>query len=395
MISIIEEANALFEYTQSLRRDFHQHPELGFKEYRTSEIVSRELKSFGLAVKTGIAGTGVSALIEGNKPEPVVLIRFDMDALPLQEETGAEYASINPGVMHACGHDAHTAIGITVAKILQLHKEEIPGTIKVVFQPAEEGLGGAEKMVEEGILEDPKPDVSLALHVWNEKPVGWIGMNPGPMMAAADQFQIKVIGKGGHGAAPNLTHDPVLTASEIVLALQSIVSRNISPLKTAVVSAARIHGGDAFNIIPSNVEIEGTIRTFEPEVRREVIHRIEQIANNIGLAHECTVESRVIPYTPAVINNEKITMMLVETAEKLFPDSEIDLKAQTMGSEDMAFLMKDIPGCFFFMGSANHEKGLDASHHHPKFDIDEQVLPKAVALMVGAVVTVLSNLEKE
>jgi len=394
MFSIVEEANNLFEYTQFLRRDFHKHPELGFQENRTSEIVTRELKSFGLNVQTGIAGTGVSALIEGFKKTPVTLIRFDMDALPIQEETGATYASINPGVMHACGHDAHTAVGITVAKILQLHKKEIPGTVKVVFQPAEEGLGGAEKLVSDGILENPKPDFSLALHVWNEKPVGWIGMNPGPIMAAADQFQISIFGKGGHGAAPNLTHDPVLTASEIILALQSIVSRNISPLQKAVVSATRVHGGDAFNIIPSKVEIEGTIRTFEPEVREEVINRLKQIVSHVGAAHECTVESRVIPYTPAVINDKEMTMLLSEMAKQLFPDSEVDLTAQTMGSEDMAFLMNEIPGCFFFVGSANYEKGLDASHHHPKFDIDEQVLPEAVALMVSAVFAVLKALEK-
>jgi len=391
MFSVVEEANRLFEYTQFLRRDFHQHPELGFQEYRTSEIVARELKTFGLNVQTGIAETGVSALIEGSKKTPVTLIRFDMDALPIQEETGATYASINPGVMHACGHDAHTAVGITVAKILQSHKKEIPGTVKLVFQPAEEGLGGAEKMVKDGILENPKPDFSLALHVWNEKPVGWIGMNPGPIMAAADQFQISIFGKGGHGAAPNLTHDPVLTASEIILALQSIVSRNISPLKKAVVSATRVHGGDAFNIIPSKVEIEGTIRTFEPEVREEVINRLKQIASHVGEAHECTVESRVVPYTPAVVNDKEMTVSLSKMAKQLFPDSEVDLTAQTMGSEDMAFLMNEIPGCFFFVGSANHEKGLDASHHHPMFDIDEQVLPEAVALMVSSVFTVLRD----
>jgi amidohydrolase len=267
MVNIVDEANELFDYTQDLRRDFHRHPELGFKEIRTANIVNKELSNMGLEVKTGVGQTGVVALIEGKNPGPVVLIRFDMDALPIKEETNADYASTNPGVMHACGHDGHVAIGLTVARLLNKHRSEFSGTVKLVFQPAEEGLGGAEWMIRDGVLQSPQPDFALALHVWNEKPVGWIGIVPGPVMAAADTFSIKILGKGGHGAVPNLCNDPILAAAQVVNLLQGIVSRNVSPLKSAVVTVASIHGGEAFNVIPPDVELKGTLRTFEPLMR--------------------------------------------------------------------------------------------------------------------------------
>ena len=210
MTDFLSEAQSLFEYTRSLRRDFHAHPELGFHEVRTAGIVAQELNKLGLEFNTGIAGTGVVALLEGAKPGPVILVRADMDALPILEETGAVYASQNPGVMHACGHDGHTAILLTVAKMLLAHRDELAGTVKFMFQPAEEGMGGAEKMIEGGVLENPKVDRVLGLHVWNEQPVGWFGISNGPMLAGAEIFKIKVEGKGGHGAAPHLSIDPVL-----------------------------------------------------------------------------------------------------------------------------------------------------------------------------------------
>ena len=203
-MDFLSEANQLFETTRALRRDFHLHPELGFQEVRTAGIVGRELHELGLEVSSGIAETGVVALIEGGRPGPAALLRFDMDALPVQEETGAEYASQTPGVMHACGHDAHTAIGLTVARLLHAHRQELAGTVKLVFQPAEEGLGGAERMIAAGVLQDPRPAFSLALHVWNERPFGWVGVTAGPVMAAAEIFRLRLLGKGGHGslAAP-------------------------------------------------------------------------------------------------------------------------------------------------------------------------------------------------
>ena len=392
MPDFLSEAQSLFEYTQSLRRDFHMHPELGFKEVRTAGIVARELTSLGLEVHTGIAETGVVALLEGAKPGPVILARFDMDALPILEETSAAYASQNPGVMHACGHDGHTAIGLTVARMLHAHRQKLAGTVKFVFQPAEEGLGGAERMIAAGVLEDPKPDLTLALHVWNEKPLGWLGIAAGPVMAGAEIFKIKVRGKGGHGAMPHLSADPVLTAAQIVNALQSIVARNVPPLQAAVVSVCTIHGGEAFNVVPQSVELAGTIRTFEPEVREKVLERFEVIVFGLAETMGCRAEVDLQRLTPAAINHPENAARIEEIARQMFPEAAIDTGDYiTMGSEDFAFIMEKVPGCFFFIGSANKEKGLDAGHHHPRFDFDEQALPRGAALMATTVAELLGN----
>ena len=391
MRNFLDEAQTLFEYTRELRRDFHKHPEIGFKEIRTANIVAKELTNLGMEVKTGVGQTGVVALLEGKMPGPVVLVRFDMDALPIQEETGAEYASLSNGVMHACGHDGHIAIGLTVARILYNHRNEFNGTVKLVFQPAEEGLGGAERMIADGILENPHPDVALGLHVWNEKPVGWIGIVSGPVMAAADIFTVRIIGKGGHGAVPNFCNDPLLAASQVVNNLQVIVSRNVSPLKTAVVTVASIHGGEAFNVIPSEVEMKGTIRSFEPEVRDLVIRRFQQIVENVSHALECESVIEIKSITPAVVNNPEITTRVQQVAGGMLPNDQLDINTVTMGSEDMAFVLQQIPGCYFFIGSANIEKNLVASHHHPKFDFDESILPKAAGLMAASAIEFLEK----
>ncbi len=390
MPDFLSEAQALFDYTRTLRRDFHMHPELGFQEFRTAGIVAKELTGLGLEVTTGIGGTGVVALIEGVKPGPVVLVRADMDALPITEETGASYASQNPGVMHACGHDGHTAILLTVAKMLLAHRSELSGTVKLVFQPAEEGLGGAEKMIEDGVLENPKVDFALALHVWNERPLGWVGISDGPSMAGGEIFKIKVVGKGGHGAAPQFAVDPVLAAAQIVAALQGIVARSVPPLQSAVVSVCTIHGGETFNVIPPAVEMTGTIRTFEPAVRSRVLERFEKTVWSVADAMGCQVEIDLKRLTPAVINHAPTAEIVQKAAHRLFPKEQIDTaNYTTMGSEDMAYIMEKVPGCFFFIGSANEEKKLNASHHHPKFDIDEDALPRAAALMAEAIAGIL------
>ena len=391
MEKFLDDAQALFEYTRDLRRDFHKYPELGFKEIRTANIIAKELTNLGMEVKTGVGQTGVVALLEGKESGPVVLLRFDMDALPIQEETGAEYASVNDGIMHACGHDGHIAIGLTVARLLNDHRSEFKGTVKLVFQPAEEGLGGAERMIADGILHSPAPDVVLALHVWNEKPVGWIGIVPGPTMAAADTFYVRIIGKGGHGAVPNLCNDPVLAAAQVINSLQSIVSRNVSPLKAAVVTVASIHGGEAFNVIPSEVELKGTIRSFESTVRDRVVLRLEQIIVNITHAMECESQIEIKSIMPAVVNHPEITKRVQQVASKLLPNDQFDFHTVTMGSEDMAYVLQQIPGCYFFIGSANKEKNLDASHHHSKFDFDESILPKAAGLMVASALEFLGK----
>ena len=387
----LSEAESLFDYTQTMRRDFHQNPELGFEEFRTAEVIARELKSFGIEnVQTGFAKTGVVALVEGTKQGSVLLLRFDMDALPMTEETQADYASQNPGVMHACGHDGHIAIGLTVAKMLQAHKDEFSGTVKFVFQPAEEGLGGAELMVEEGVLQNPRPDFCLSVHVWNEAEVNWFGINTGPMMAAAEEFRITITGKGGHGAAPHQTVDPIYAGAQIVTALQSIVARNVPPLETAVITVGTFQGGTAMNIIPPKVEMRGTIRTFKKDVRANVLKRFKEIVTGIATALNCEADVYLKSVTPAVINNPEMAGRVQEIAERLFPDGNVDKNAITMGSEDMSFIMDEIPGCYVFVGSADAEKGLDAKHHHPKFDFNEVALTKAAALVATATAEILA-----
>ena len=389
MNDFLAEAEALFKYSQSLRRDFHRHPELGFQELRTAGIVARELNEMGLEVTTGIAETGVVALIEGKRPGPVALLRFDMDALPILEETGVEYTSQNPGVMHACGHDGHTAIGLTVARLLHDHRQELTGTVKLVFQPAEEGLGGAERMVSEGVLEQPKPDFTLALHLWNEKPLGWLGIAPGATMAAAEIFRLRIMGSGGHGALPHLAKDPLISAAQIIMAIQTIVSRNVSPLQAAAISVTRVHGGETFNVIPSEVELQGTIRTFEPPVKERVLSRLEEIVTGTAKSLGCHAELEQKSMTPAVVNDPQLAAQVQAVARQVLSTSTLDTTYRSMVSEDMAYMMQTIPGCYFFIGSSNPEKGLDAGHHHPRFNFDEQVLPRAAALMAAAATQLL------
>jgi amidohydrolase len=390
MIDFITEAQALSEYTRSLRKDFHRHPEIGFGETRTSGIVLRELTSMGLKPVAGVAGTGVVCLIAGKKPGSVLLVRADMDALPIQEETGAPYASEHPGLMHACGHDGHTAVLLAVARILSNHRDEFSGTVKLVFQPAEEGMGGAEKMIAEGVLRDPDADRAIGLHVWNEKHLGWFGISGGASMAGGEIFKVKVVGKGGHGAVPHLAVDPILAASQIVVALQSIVARNVPPLKSAVVSACTIHGGETFNVIPPAVEITGTIRTFDEEIRSAVLERFQQTTTSIATAMGCVAEVEIDRLTPAVVNHAPTAAVIQAVARELFPSAQIDdSNYVTMGSEDFAYILEKVPGCFFFIGSANEAQGLNASHHHPKFDFDETALIHGAALLTGAIVRLL------
>jgi len=395
MPNFLKQAQELFPYTQAMRRDFHMHPELGFTEVRTGGIVAKELETLGIEVTKGVGKTGVVGLIEGTKPGPTILLRFDMDALPITEDTGAEYSSTNPGVMHACGHDGHTAIGLTVAKLLHSHREELAGNIKLCFQPSEEGtngeeVGGALMMMRDGVLESPKVDRTLSLHVWNDRPLGWIHVAKGPVMAGAELFIVKLTGKGGHGAAPETTVDPVVAAAQIVTALQTIVSRNVAPLKPAVVSVTSIHSGTAFNIIPQTAELSGTIRTFEPEVRKLVHQRFDQIVRGIATSMNCEVEITLKQVTAPVINNGAVAESVLNSAQSLFPQTDIDTAAYlTMGAEDMGYMLEKADGCYFFIGSANDEKHLNYNHHHPKFDFDEQAMITGAALMATAAADLL------
>jgi amidohydrolase len=391
VIDFYHEAQELFEMTRMLRRDFHRHPELGFQEVRTAGIVARELSQMGLEVTTGVAETGVIALLEGSRPGPVVLLRFDMDALPVIEETGTEYQSQTPGVMHACGHDGHVAIGITVARMLNGIRNELPGTIKFVFQPAEEGQGGAERMVGAGVLANPVPKRTLALHLWNELPVGRAAFVGGPMMAGAALFSVKLTGRGGHGAQPNLTIDPIIAAAQIVAGLQNIVSRNVSPMQSAVVSVTYIKAGETYNVIPQTAELRGTLRYFEPEVKHKLLSRFEQIVTAVAQAFECQSEIKITDLTPPVVNDGDLASQLAAMAGTVVPGLVVETAFKLMVSEDMALMMEKVPGCYFMVGSANAEKSLNYGHHHPRFDFDESALPRAAALMAAAAVKVLES----
>jgi len=393
-MTFLEEACTIKDETIALRRDFHKHPELGFEETRTAGIVAERLQDLGLEVTTGVAETGVVGLLRGQSDAPVILLRFDMDALPILEDTGADYASENSGVMHACGHDSHVAVGLGVAKLLAAHRDDLQGTIKFVFQPAEEGGGGAERMVAAGVLENPKPDASLGMHVWNEKPVGWYALNPGPMMAGAEIFSVKITGKGGHGAAPHKSVDPIVTAAQMITALQTIPSRSLNPLDSAVVSVCKVDAGTAFNIIPQEAFISGTIRTFKHEVNHKVRERFETIVHKTAEAMECLAEISIERVTLPVANDPGLVAIMQSVVKAIDPKAKIDASHQTMGSEDFSFMMDDIPGCFVMVGSANPEKGLDYGHHHPKFDIDESCLPQAVALMAQGAFQILESKAK-
>jgi amidohydrolase len=366
------------------RRDFHQHPELGFQEYRTAEIVATELNQLGLEVQTGIGLTGVVGLLEGDRPGPTILMRFDMDALPIQETNTTDYISRSAGVMHACGHDGHTSIGLAVAKMFVPLRKELIGTLKFVFQPAEEGLGGAAAMVKDGVMHDPSPERSLSLHIWNDKPLGWVGATNGACMSASERFTITLQGKGGHGASPFLTKDPVAAAAQIITALNTIVARNVNALDSAVVSVTAVKAGEAFNVIPDVAELRGTIRTFRPEVREVVLRRVQEITEGIAKAMDCPATIEFKSITPAVVNEFEMAGSVRAVAARLPGVTNVVDDERTMGSEDMALMMNTVPGCYFFVGSANPEKELDFPHHHPRFDFDERVLVQGAALMASA-----------
>jgi amidohydrolase len=395
MNTYLDQAKSLFDYTRDLRRDFHRNPELGFQETRTAAVVARELNRHGYEVTTGIGETGVVGVLDSGEKGPVILLRFDMDALPIQEETGATYASIVDGVMHACGHDGHMAIGLTVARLLSQQSENLKGTVKLMFQPAEEGLGGAARMITDGVLSTPKPDAALAMHLWNARPVGWFGIPSGPLMAGAEVFTVRVKGRGGHGALPDAAVDPVLAAAQIVVALQSIVSRNVSPLDAAVVSVTQFCAGETFNVIPVEAVLRGTIRTFEKETRENVLKRFHEIVEGVAKALGCEVKIDVEDITPAVINDPRITKAVIDASANTFKNVKIDMQTRTMVSEDMSLVMEKIPGCYFLVGSANPDKGLNYAHHHPKFDFDEYAMPIGAALMAAAAVHLLNHTSAE
>lgn len=366
------------------RRHFHRYPELAYHEVETARVIADELRKYHLPVREQIGKTGLTALWESGQPGPTVLLRFDIDALPIVEQNQVDYCSTVPGVMHACGHDCHIAVGLLCARLLTGELKPAHGRIKFVFQPAEEGAGGAQAMVDDGVLLDPHPDYSLAYHIWNEKPLGTIILHPGPFMAASDLVEINIQGKGGHGAVPHLAVDPIVAGSAVVNQLQTIVARNLAPREQGVVSITQFQGGDAWNIIPDRVFLRGSIRSFTPEARELLHRRVTEVASQTASALGCKAEVLISPITPAVVNDVELTHRLQSIAARELPDLVVDQDYQTMGSDDMALFMQDIPGCYVMVGSANADKGLIYGHHHPRFDVDEQAMIHAATLLIAA-----------
>ncbi|MAM05617.1 MAG: peptidase M20 [Flavobacteriales bacterium] len=354
------------------RRDFHKYPELAFQEKRTSKIVYKKLKSFGIKTLKNIGKTGVVGILKGNNPGKTIAFRADMDALPIQETGNKPYKSVNNGVMHACGHDAHTAMLLGAAEVLSKKKEFINGEIRFIFQPAEEGYGGAKYMIKDGAIQDVNE--IYGLHVWNYQKSGTIGIKSGAVMAAADIFTIKIKGIGGHGAAPQGTVDSIVVATHLIQALQTIVSRNTNPLESTVITIGQINGGYNFNIIADEVILKGTTRSFSKKNQLLIKKRMKTIIKGIEKTYGAKIVLDYQDGYPPVINNERITKKLIHAAKKIAGQNVVE-PYLTMGGEDFSYFSNQVPGCFFFLGSApKNQKLMSTPHHCSHFDIDENAM---------------------
>ena len=364
------DTRALTDEVISLRREFHRHPELNFDLPWTSARVAEYLKGLGLNPMTGIGKSGVVAILEGARPGKTALYRADMDGLPLMEETGLPYASENKGQMHACGHDGHIAVALTLAKLMTQRKNDFAGRIAFLFQPAEEGGGGAEVMIEDGVLDKVKPDVCFAMHLNNDEDSGVIAARPGPVFAGSGEFYVTLTSKGGHGAAPHQTVDLIMVAAQMITALQSVVSRNVDPRESIVVTVGQVHIGTKTNILPTRGEFSGTIRYFDSELNHRVVTRVNELLGAIAQAHGAGYEFVYEPGYPATVNDPRVTTMVRETLEPIVKISDY----WTTGSEDMSYFLERVPGCYWSLGTKNVEKGKIYPHHSGKFDVDEDAL---------------------
>ncbi|BBO84670.1 peptidase M20 [Desulfosarcina ovata subsp. sediminis] len=368
------------------RRDLHQIPEVGYTEKKTSAYVADYLKREGLAVTTGIARYGVVGLLDTGRPGPTLLIRADMDALPITEETGLPFASRHPGVMHACGHDAHTAMALVAATALKELKDRFNGAVKFVFQPAEEGPGGAKPMIAAGVMENPHVDYALGCHVWPTIPEGTIGIRAGALMAAASRFKITITGKGGHGAHPHLCVDALETGCQVVGALQRIVSRKIDPVAPTVLTVGRFEAGSAFNVIPETARLWGTARTFDlatwqrwPEIIETVV---KGVCESMGASHTVTYRAGY----PPTVNDPEMAARMERVAATVVGKDRVIVPEKSLGGEDMAYFLEKAKGCFFCLGS-----GTDAGMtiHNPRFDFNEEILLTGVEMYCRAALDLL------
>ncbi|WP_461207468.1 M20 metallopeptidase family protein [Clostridium sp. DL1XJH146] len=389
---IMEKATEIKDELISIRRDIHAHPEVGLQEIRTTGILAEKLEKLGLDVRTNVGVTGIVATLKGDYPGKTILMRADMDCLEMTELNDVEYKSQNPGKMHACGHDAHTTWLLGSAMILSQMKDKLHGNVKFCFQPAEETAGGADRMIKDGALENPKVDAAIGAHVWPTIAAGKIGVKSGSLMAAPDMFTLKILGKGGHAAIPNISIDPIAIASEIYTAFQTIISRKSDPLEPVVLSVTMFNAGTAHNIIPDEAQLSGSVRTLTNEMREWVPKKMEQIVKGITEAHGATYEFNYTPYYPPVINDVEMTNLVRESSiELLGEDNVVEIPKPTMGGEDFSYFAQKVPATFFQVGTYNEEKNAIYSLHNPHFNIDEDILYKASAVMSIAAVNYLSK----
>ena len=370
------------DWLVEIRRLIHSRPELAFEEIETSKLVVEWLKRFDVEVTTGWAKTGVVGLLKGGLPGKTVAIRADMDALPIEETTHASYASKVAGKMHACGHDAHVTILLGVARFFASVRGRVAGNIKFIFQPGEEGFGGGRLMVEEGVLENPKVDGVFAAHVFPFLPTGQIGICEREGMASSDKFAIKILGRGGHGAYPHVTRDPILAAGHLITQIQSIVSRNVDPLEGAVVSFGKVSGGTAYNVIPGEVELVGTTRALNSQVREALKAGIERITQGVVRAFEMDYRYEYEYGYPVLVNDPDMVRLVVSACSKGIGAENVKVLKPSMGAEDFSYYLEKCPGAFFRLGTRNEAKGIVHPHHNSLFDIDEDALPFGVEIFV-------------
>ncbi|PTX64701.1 amidohydrolase [Melghirimyces profundicolus] len=386
----LEQIRALQPEVIQWRRYLHQHPELSFQEKETARFVHEQLTSFGNLEVFRPTSTSVVARLKGGRPGPVLAMRADMDALPIQEENRFEFVSKNPGVMHACGHDGHTSMLLAVAKLFSRVKEEIPGEIRFIFQHAEEQPpGGAAQLVEAGVMDGV--DRVIGTHLWSPLETGKAGVVYGPAMAGINNFHITVRGRGGHAAMPQQTVDSIAVGAQVVSNLQHIVARNTDPLASAVLSVTKFIGGNTHNVIPGTVEIEGTIRTLDVRVREEVFRRMEQVVKGITEAHGAAYDFRFQEGYLPVINSETVTRVVEETAKEMLGNDAVVRLEPTMGSEDFSAYQQKAPGTFFFIGAGNEEKESTYPHHHPRFTIDEDALENGIKILAFSALRLLKE----
>lgn len=382
--SLLTEFHSLLPEIQKIRQTIHAYPELGFQEHQTAALVASYLERLGLEVHRHIGQTGVVGVLVGSKSGPAraIGLRADMDALPIQEQTGLPYASTRSGQMHACGHDGHTAVLLAAAHYLSAHRD-FSGTVHFIFQPAEEGLGGAQAMLDDGLFERFPCDAIFALHNWPSLPAGHIGVNPGPMMAAADTFKITVTGHGGHGAHPYLSKDPVLASAQLITALQSIVSRNVHPFDSAVVTVSAMQAGNtsAYSVIPDAVTLCGTVRTFSDSVQSKIMQRMQQICDGVAVSFEMQIELDYQKKFPATINSPHYAHLVAKVATELFGADQVDAAlTPSMGAEDFSFMLRQRPGAYFRLGQGGAEQGRVL--HNANFDFNDEVIPHGAAMFV-------------